>query len=98
MLIQQLPTPRACDDHLLWSSRRRYEKFDKPMGKRRETRGDDPFSDELEALQAQVADLVKVSLRWLMVTHAWLHGCTLWNKKLLFAFFVCLSPVQNKTT
>lgn len=38
----------------------RYEKYDKPMDKRRVTNGDDPFQDELENMEAQVADLNKV--------------------------------------
>lgn len=38
----------------------RYEKYDKPMDKRRVTNGDDPFQDELDNMEAQEADLNKV--------------------------------------
>lgn len=38
----------------------RYEKYDKPMDKRRATNGDDPFQDELDHLEATVEDLNKV--------------------------------------
>lgn len=38
---------------------KKYEKYDKPMDKRRVTNGDDPFQDELENMEAQVADLNK---------------------------------------
>jgi hypothetical protein len=39
----------------------RYEKYDKPMDKRRVTNGEDPFLDELDHLEATVEDLNKVS-------------------------------------
>lgn len=39
----------------------RYEKYDKPMDKRRETKGDDPFTEEYEVMDAQIADLNKVN-------------------------------------
>lgn len=38
----------------------RYEKYDKPMGKRRESRGGDPYSEEYDNLQAEIDDLHKV--------------------------------------
>ncbi len=42
-------------------ARHRYEKYDKPMGKRRETSGEDPFQDEYETVEAIVEDLMRVS-------------------------------------
>eukprot|EP00775_Hariotina_reticulata_P005702 gene5702-5941_t len=38
---------------------KKYEKYDKPMDKRRETKGDDPFTEEYEVMEAQIADLNK---------------------------------------
>eukprot|EP00879_Flechtneria_rotunda_P007473 GHRR01007839.1.p1 GENE.GHRR01007839.1~~GHRR01007839.1.p1 ORF type:complete len:246 (+),score=91.72 GHRR01007839.1:198-935(+) len=38
---------------------KKYEKYDKPMEKRRQTKGDDPFTEEMEMLQAQIDDLNK---------------------------------------
>ncbi|KAF8072343.1 SYP71 [Scenedesmus sp. PABB004] len=36
---------------------KKYDKYDKTMGKRRETKGDDPFVDEMDMLEGQVEDL-----------------------------------------
>ena len=33
------------------------------MGKRRDTKGDDPFQDEYESVEAQIEDLMNVSSR-----------------------------------
>lgn len=38
----------------------RYEKYDKPMGKRRESKGGDPYCEEYDILSAEVDDLYKV--------------------------------------
>lgn len=46
----------------------RYSKYDAPMDKRRQTKGDDAFGEELDALEAQVADLTKV--------RGWLWRCS----------------------
>jgi hypothetical protein len=39
----------------------RYEKYDAPMGKRRETKGDDPYQEEYDLIMSQVEDLNRVS-------------------------------------
>ncbi len=39
----------------------RYEKYDAPMNKRRGTKGDDPFEEEYELLEATIDDLNKVT-------------------------------------
>lgn len=38
----------------------RYGQYDKPMDKRRITNGEDPFLDELDHMESQIADLNKV--------------------------------------
>ncbi|WIA07935.1 hypothetical protein OEZ85_007413 [Tetradesmus obliquus] len=38
---------------------KKYEKYDAPMGKRRETKGDDPYQEEYDLIMSQVDDLNK---------------------------------------
>jgi hypothetical protein len=45
----------------LGSNLNRYEKYDAPMGKRRETKGDDPYQEEYDLIMSQVEDLNRVS-------------------------------------
>lgn len=53
----------------------RYGQYDKPMDKRRITNGEDPFLDELDHMESQIADLNKV--RTHMRTGHEHHGCYL---------------------
>lgn len=38
----------------------RYEQYDKPMNKRRETKTDDPFEDEFDTIEYTITDLNQV--------------------------------------
>lgn len=70
-----------------WCVAARYDKYDKPMDKRRVTNGEDPFLDEMDHMEAQVEDLNKVSTA---IPDTWhLHAMLLHRKP---ADLACQQP------